>query len=71
MIIMMLIIYQIQSIELFHGLDAEFFSFKSLKKTYENAVSAEDKEHVTSYIKRTNLFKKKTILIMMIIHILD
>ena len=41
------------------GLDAEFFSFKTLKKTYENAVSAEDKEHVTSYIKRTNLFKKK------------
>ena len=41
------------------GLDAEFFSFKTLKKTYENAVSTEDKEHVTSYIKRTNLFKKK------------
>ncbi len=41
------------------GLDAEFFSFKTLKKTFENVVNNEDREHVTSYIRRTNLFKKQ------------
>ncbi len=41
------------------GLDAEFFSFKTLKKTFENVVNNDDREHVTSYIRRTNLFKKK------------
>ena len=44
------------------GLDVEFFNFKPLKSTYQNAIYKSDKEHVTSYIKRSNLFKKINIL---------
>ena len=44
------------------GLDVEFFSFKALKAAHQNTIYKSDKEHVTSYIKRSNLFKKKNIL---------
>ena len=44
------------------GLDAEFFSFETLETAYLNAILKSDKEHVTSYIKRSNLFKKINIL---------
>ncbi len=40
------------------GMDIEFFSFKTLKKIRENAISSYDKEHVTKYVLRTNIFKK-------------
>ncbi len=39
-------------------MDIEFFSFKTLKKIYENAISSYDKEHVTKYVLRSNIFKK-------------
>lgn len=40
------------------GLDLEFFKFNTLKKAYENVILSSDKEHVTSYVKRTPIFKK-------------
>ncbi len=40
------------------GLDAEFFTFKSLNLANKNAILKEDREHVTSYIKRSDKFKK-------------
>ena len=40
------------------GMDIEFFSFKTLHKANLNAISKYDKEHVTKYILRTNIFKK-------------
>ena len=40
------------------GMDAEFFSFKSLEKCFNNAISKHDKEHVTKYMQRSPLFKK-------------
>ena len=39
-----------------HGMDAEIFSFSTLKLAYLNAYSKRDKEHVTYYITRN---KKK------------
>ena len=40
------------------GMDIEFFNFKTLSKAYANVISDYDKEHVTKYILRTNIFKK-------------
>ena len=40
------------------GFDVEVFSFKALKKAYENATSKYDKEHVTSFIRNNPKFKK-------------
>ncbi len=40
------------------GMDLEFFSFKTLSKIYSNVISKNDKEHVTKYVLRTNIFKK-------------
>ena len=40
------------------GLDYEIFDFKTLKKTYLNAKSKSDKEHVTKYIIKNSEFKK-------------
>ena len=40
------------------GMDIEFFSFKTLSKVNLNAISKYDKEHVTKYILRTDIFKK-------------
>jgi len=45
------------------GLDVEVLSFNSLKKSYRNAVSDFDKEHVTQYIhKNQNKFKVTNLL---------
>jgi len=41
------------------GLDIEIFKFKALKYAYENAHSEYDKEHVTPYIKNSEIFTKK------------
>ena len=43
------------------GLDIEIFNFKSLSKSWRNAKSNFDREHVTQYILRNNSFKKKNI----------
>ena len=40
------------------GMDIEFFSFKTLSKIYYNVISQYDKEHVTKYVLRTNIFSK-------------
>jgi len=40
------------------GLDFEIFSFKTLKKTYEDSKLIIDREHVTKYILKNNNFKK-------------
>jgi glutamate-1-semialdehyde 2,1-aminomutase len=40
------------------GMDLEFFSFKTLLKIHLNVISKNDKEHVTKYALRTNIFKK-------------
>jgi glutamate-1-semialdehyde aminotransferase/spore coat polysaccharide biosynthesis protein SpsF (cytidylyltransferase family) len=40
------------------GLDVEIFSFKVLKEAYQNAYLDRDKEHVTTYIKNSNIIKK-------------
>ena len=43
------------------GLDCEVFNFKSLEKSYQKSKSNNDKEHVTTYIKRNkSKFKLKT-----------
>jgi len=40
------------------GLDAEVFSFKTLKRAWENAKLSSEREHVTPYIrKNSNIFK--------------
>jgi len=43
------------------GLDFEVFSFKTLKKTYEESTLNADREHVTSYILKNNEFKRLNI----------
>ena len=43
------------------GMEAEIFSFKSLQTSYKEVKSDFDKEHVTQYIKRNIVFKKKGI----------
>ncbi len=40
------------------GLDTEVFSVESLKKILKSSIKREDKEHVTTYIKRSKKFKK-------------
>jgi len=40
------------------GMDMEFFSFKTLSKIQANVISKYDKEHVTKYVLRTNIFKR-------------
>lgn len=40
------------------GLDISIFNFKSLKKTWKNAKSKYDQEHVVPYMLKSNLFKK-------------
>jgi glutamate-1-semialdehyde 2,1-aminomutase len=44
------------------GMDIEFLKKKTLEKAYENVVYDYDKEHVTPYILRSNIFKKKNFL---------
>ncbi len=39
------------------GLDAEVFTFKALKKAYNSAKKPSEKEHVTPYIRDSELFK--------------
>lgn len=44
------------------GMDTEVFSFKILKKTWQETKWSSDREHVTSYIRRNpNLFKFKNV----------
>ncbi len=40
------------------GMDMEFFNFKTLSKILANVISKYDKEHVTKYVLRTNIFDK-------------
>ncbi len=40
------------------GMDVEIFSLKSLEIANSNAISANDKEHVTEYFLRSDIFKK-------------
>ena len=47
-----------------HGFDCEIFSIKLLKKTYLNAKSSFDKEHVTQWIYK-NYFKNKNNIILL------
>lgn len=44
------------------GLDIEVMSFKALKKAHLEAKSAAEREHVTSYIKNSGLFKVKNVI---------
>jgi len=41
------------------GLDIEIFNFKALEYAYENAHSEYDKEHVTPYMRKSEIFTKK------------
>jgi glutamate-1-semialdehyde 2,1-aminomutase len=41
------------------GQDLEFFSFKALEKSFQNVKLEKDKEHVTRYMQRSPLFKKR------------
>ena len=41
------------------GLDTEVFSVESLKKILKSSIKREDKEHVTTYIKRSKNLKNK------------
>jgi glutamate-1-semialdehyde 2,1-aminomutase len=43
------------------GLDLEIFSFESFRKSVSKINSEYDREHVTTYIRKSNLFKKKYI----------
>ena len=43
------------------GLDVEVFSFKALEECWLNAKSSYDREHVTPYIIKSNLFKKSNL----------
>lgn len=43
------------------GLDAEVFSFNCLNQVSKDASDPYDREHVTTYIKKNNKFKKKNI----------
>lgn len=43
------------------GLDIEIFSFSCLKKTYQNAVSDFDKEHVTPYMRTSKQFRVENV----------
>jgi spore coat polysaccharide biosynthesis protein SpsF len=43
------------------GFDVEVFTFKALEKTWKEAVMESEREHVTPYIKKSNLFKIKYI----------
>ena len=40
------------------GMDAEFFSFNSLERSYKNVINDYDMEHVTPYMRRSDKFKK-------------
>lgn len=44
-----------------HGLDIEIFTYKALEKSYFNAESDYEKEHVTPYIRKNEYFKKMNI----------
>ena len=39
-------------------MDVEVFNFKSLRKAYISKNSYFDREHVTPYIKKNNIFKR-------------
>ena len=43
------------------GLDTEIFSYNALSHAYKNADNAYDKEHVTTFLKNSNLFKRSSI----------
>jgi glutamate-1-semialdehyde 2,1-aminomutase len=43
------------------GLDVEVMSFSALQKTFEDCNSPFDKEHVTTYIRNSGLFKVKNV----------
>ena len=40
------------------GMDIEVFSFDALETAYQNAIFKSDREHVTLYIKNSDIFKK-------------
>ena len=40
------------------GLDTEIFSFNTLEQANNNAISAYDREHVTTFIRNSDLFSK-------------
>ena len=44
------------------GMDIEFIKKDTLEKTYKNVIYDYDKEHVTPYILRSNIFKKRNYL---------
>ena len=43
------------------GLDTEIFSYKALSHAYKNADTVYDKEHVTTFLKNSNIFKRSSI----------
>lgn len=42
------------------GLDAEVFSYKALSRAYSEATEAFDREHVTPYLRKANIFKNSS-----------
>ncbi len=43
------------------GLDVEVFDTKTLERTWQEATEPSDREHVTSYIKKTDIFGSKNV----------
>lgn len=48
-------------IEYPNGLDVEAMKFETLKRAWEEATRSEDREHVTTYIRRSDDFEKTTV----------
>lgn len=44
-----------------NGLDVEAMNFATLERAWEEATDSEDREHVTTYIRRSNEFEKTTV----------
>jgi spore coat polysaccharide biosynthesis protein SpsF len=44
------------------GFNCEIFSFKALKYSWKNAKLISEREHVTPFIKKSKIFKKKSVL---------
>tara|TARA_X000000950_G_C13809922_1_gene617169 strand:+ start:172 stop:894 length:723 start_codon:yes stop_codon:yes gene_type:complete len=43
------------------GMEAEIFNFKSLEKSHMSSLDHYEREHVTAYMRKSDLFKKKSI----------